>query len=156
MTRTMTRIQTLLALAAIALPSAAIAQTCEGARSANNVKLTLEATGLRNTSGLVAFTVYANDPSKFLAKGGKLAIVRVATTSPMTRACFWLPPEKYAVAVYHDENSDRHFNRTLFFPKEGYGFSNDAKTTFSLPSFSDALFTLPPEGITLRMKIRYP
>jgi uncharacterized protein (DUF2141 family) len=146
----------LLTLAAIASPTAAFAQECGGTRTPDTVKLSMEATNVRNADGLVAFTIYADDKKKFLAKGGKLLIVRVPAASPVTHACAWLPPGKYAIAQYHDENGDMHFNRTLMFPKEGYGFSNDAPTTFSLPAFEDVRFTLPPGGLTIRMKMRYP
>src|SRR3546814_17710345 len=60
--------------------------------------------------------------------------------SPRTSACFWVTPGHYAVAIYHDENGDRKFNRTLTTPKEGFGFSNDAPTTFGLSSFAKVRF----------------
>ncbi len=140
-------------LALGALPVAA--QICTGEQSAGTVKLVTEATDLRNAKGEVAFTVYANDPNKFLARGGKLLRVRVPTVVPVTRACFWLPPGQYEIAQYHDENADHHFNRTLFVPKEGFGFSNDASTTLGIPSIKAARFTLPPGGTTIRMRMRY-
>lgn len=142
-------------LAAAALPTIASAQTCTGTKTADAVKLEVEATGLRNGQGEVAFTVYNDDPKRFLASHGKLLRVRVPAVAPMTHACFWLPPGHYATTHYHDENGDRHFNRVLFTPKEGFGFSNDAPTTFGLPSLKDTLFTLPPEGRVVRMKTRY-
>ena len=70
-------------------------------------------------------------------------------------ACFWLKPGYYAIAQYHDENSDHDFNRTLFRPKEGFGFSNDAPTSVGLPSFASARVALPAGGTVVRMKMRY-
>ena len=32
----------------------------------------------------------------------------------------------YAMAIYHDENSNNEFDTFLSFPEEKYGFSNDA------------------------------
>ena len=52
-----------------------------------------------------------------------------------TRACFWLPPGGYPIAIYHDANGDHDFNRTLFVPREGYGVSNDVPVSFGRPSF---------------------
>ena len=138
------------------VPGQALAQgSCTGTRTAASVRLETVATSLRSGDGEVAFTVYANDPKKFLAKGGKLLRVRVPAVAPVTRACFWLPPGQYELAIYHDENGDRKFNRTLFIPKEGFGFSNDASTTLGLPKLEDARFTLPAGGSTVRMKMRY-
>jgi uncharacterized protein (DUF2141 family) len=108
---------------------------------------------VRNAAGEVAFTVYPDDRRRFLAKGGKLARARVPAGSP--RACFWLPPGSYAVAVYHDENADHDFNRTLLAPKEGFAFSNDAPTSIGLPSLAAARFALPAGGRALPMRMRY-
>lgn len=141
------------AAAAFAPVQAQAAETCEGTPGNGNAKLILEATTLRNAVGEVAFTVYPDDKKRFLSKGGKLVRARVSAANP--RACFWLKPGYYAIAQYHDENSDHDFNRTLFMPKEGFGFSNDAPTSIGLPSFASARTALPPAGTTVRMKMRY-
>lgn len=138
-----------------ALPSAARAQDCVGPASPGATRLFVEATNLRNGAGEVAFTVYPDDKRRFLARGGKLLRARVPATAPVTRACFNLRPGSYAVALYHDENGDRDFNRTLLAPLEGFGFSNDAPTSIGLPSLEAARFALPASGRTLRMAMRY-
>lgn len=144
------------ALSAMLLAAPAAAQTCEGAHAAGTTRLVVTTTNLRNARGEVAVTVYPDDRRRFLASGGKLARVRARAIAPVTRACFWLKPGYYAVAVYHDENADRDFNRTLFAPKEGYGFSNDAPATFALPSFKATRFALAPGGSEIRVRTRYP
>jgi len=148
-------ISRLIAAFLLFLPAQAFAQACVGTRGTGSVRLETVATALRNGKGEVAFTVYANDPKKFLAKGGKLLRARVPAVAPVTRACFFLPPGQYEVAIYHDENADHDFNRTLFIPKEGFGFSNDASTTLGLPKLKDARFTLPAGGTTVQMRMRY-
>lgn len=142
------------AAAALAAQPAA-AESCGGTPGAGKVKLTTIADGVRNAQGEVAFTLYADDKSRFLAKGGKLARVRTASVAPHTAACFWVTPGHYAVAIYHDANGDHDFNRTLFAIKEGFGFSNDAPTTLGLPSFSQTRFAVPAGGATIRMRMRY-
>lgn len=140
----------------VSLSSPAAAQSeCEGQPGPNKAKLEVIATDLRNGDGEVAFTVYPDDRSRFLASGGKLARVRTPTIEPLTTACFWLPAGSYAVATYHDENADHDFNRTLFAIKEGFGFSNDAPTTLGLPSLKSARFSLPASGRTIIVKTRY-
>ncbi|MEG3165807.1 DUF2141 domain-containing protein [Sphingomonas sp. PB2P19] len=145
--------RTLLAGALILSPGVAVAQTCVGTPRNGAVKLAVEATTLQNRTGEVAFTIYPDDKGRFLSKGGKLTRARVSATDP--RACFWLAPGYYAIAQYHDENGDHKFNRTLFLPKEGYGFSNDAPTAVGLPSFAATRFQLPANGRVVRMKMRY-
>ncbi len=141
--------------AAVGTVAATPATACVGEPGAGKVKLEIAATNLRSAKGEVAFTVYPDDRSRFLAGGGKLARDRVITVAPTTRACFWLKPGHYAVAIYHDENGDRDFNRTLFSIKEGFGFSNDAPTTLGLPSFDAVRFQLPDEGRAIAVRTRY-
>ena len=131
------------------------AETCVGTPGNGAVRLTVSATDLRSADGEVAFTLYPDDKRRFLAKGGKLLRARVPAHQPETRACFWLPPGHYALAQYHDENGDRDFNRTLFVPKEGFGFSNDAPTSVGLPAFAAARFAVPAGGTTIRARMRY-
>lgn len=137
------------------LPVTASAQGCVGQGGPGTTRLVVEAVDLRDARGEVAFTVYPDSRSRFLAKGGKLLRARVPARAPVTRACFNLPPGSYAVAQYHDENADHDFNRTLIAPKEGFGFSNDAPTSIGLPSLAAARFVLPAAGRTLRMRMRY-
>ncbi len=139
----------------VAMPGTALAQNCVGLAGPGTTRLVVEATDLRNAAGEVAFTVYPDSRSRFLAKGGKLLRARVPARKPVTRACFNLRPGTYAVAHYHDENRDRDFNRTLVAPNEGFGFSNDAPTSIGLPSLAAARFVLPPAGRVLRMRTRY-
>jgi uncharacterized protein (DUF2141 family) len=142
--------------AAAAMAAPALAQTeCAGTPGNGNVKLEVTATDVRNTKGEVAFTIYPDDRSRFLAGGGKLLRTRVKATAPTTRSCFWLKPGHYAAALYHDENGDRDFNRTLFSIKEGFGFSNDAPTTLGLPSFRAVRFPLAATGGHLTIRMRY-
>lgn len=54
-----------------------------------------------------------------------------------------LPKDSYALAVYHDENKNGKLDKNLFgAPTEAYGFSNNARETFSAPSFEAARIKL--------------
>jgi uncharacterized protein (DUF2141 family) len=140
---------------AIATPSLA-AEDCAG-RSSPNV-LTVQITKVRAAKGEIAVTIYPDDPRKFLAPHGKLLRDRVKAEAPTTTACFYLPqPGTYAIALYHDENGDKDFNRSAVgMPTEGYGFSNDAPTKFSLPAFDTVRFKVGPGPSTTAIRMRYP
>lgn len=142
-------------LMVMAVAPAPAQEACQGRRAPGSVRLDLVATGLRSSAGEVAFSVYPDDSNRFLASRAYIARARIKARAPETRACFWLPAGTYAVATYHDENGDRKFNRTLIAPKEGFGFSNDAPTTFSLPRFAQVRFTVPGAGRTMRIQTRY-
>lgn len=126
-----------------------------GTPAPGSVRLSVEASGLRSAAGEVAFTVYPDNQRRFLAPGGKLLRVRVPARLPVTRACFWLRPGRYALAQYHDENADHDFNRKLLRPTEGFGFSNDPSTSGGVPRLRSVLFSLSAEGRTVRMRMRY-
>ncbi len=65
-------------------------------------------------------------------------------------------PGDYAIALLHDENDNGKADRTLgMIPREGYGFSRDAKVRMGPPKFRDAVFTHGAEKQSLAIKMRY-
>lgn len=142
--------------ASIAFGAPAFAdEGCEGDRTATSAKLVVQVNRIKAPTGEVAITVYPDDVKRFMAPGGKLLRDRVKAASHV-RACFWLPPGTYAVSVYHDEDGDRDFDRTLVgVPTEGFGFSNDAETKIGLPALSAARFRLRPGEKVLPIRMRY-
>ena len=105
----------------------------------------------------MAVTLYPDDPKRFLAPKGKLARQRVAAKTPLTTTCFYLPkPGFYALAVYHDENGDHDFNRTLIgMPAEGFGFSNNPSTKTGLPAYKAVRFEAKAGETESRITLRY-
>ncbi len=66
-----------------------------------------------------------------------------------------LPPGRYAVIAYHDENGDGKLNlRFGMFPKEGYGLSNNPKLS-GPPRFADAALDLPEAGRRIDIRLDY-
>lgn len=128
---------------------------CEGRPT--GTRLIVEVGRLRSNQGEVAVTVYPSDPRRFLAPHGKLLRVRAKADAPMTQACFYLPrPDAYAVAVYHDVNANRDFDRNAVgLPVEGFAFSNDAPSRVGAPSFEAARFTVKPGDTVVRVRMRY-
>lgn len=67
-----------------------------------------------------------------------------------------IPNGIYAVSVFHDENSNSKLDKNfLGIPKEGYGFSNNAKATLLAPSFNDAKFKISTQTVNLKIKMEY-
>jgi uncharacterized protein (DUF2141 family) len=67
-----------------------------------------------------------------------------------------LPPGKYAVTAYHDENG----NGRLDFdptgqPAEGYGVSNDARNPAAPPEFAKAAFEVRDQKSAAAIQIVY-
>ena len=60
------------------------------------------------------------------------------------------------MAVIHDENMNGKLDTHLLgIPKEGYGFSNDAKVFLGVPSFSSASALYNGEILDLTMRLHY-
>jgi len=140
----------------LGLSSAAFAQDCTGRPSATRLIVTVS--NVRAAQGLIAVTLYADDPSRFLARRGSLYVGRVPARAGVTRVCIHVPaPGTYGLAVYHDANADRRFDRTMIgLPAEGYGFSNDAPTLFGLPRFRSVRLAVPRDGFQTGVRLRYP
>lgn len=61
-----------------------------------------------------------------------------------------LKPGKYAFKYFHDENSNKKLDTNLIgIPKEGFGFSNNAKGKFGPPSFEKMIFKINSDTIMI-------
>lgn len=140
---------------AAASPSLAAEDDCVGKKSPH--RISVQVTGVSPAQGEVAVTLYPDDSRRFLAPKGKLARARVKASAPVIRACFWIPAAGvYAIAVYHDADGDRDFDRTAVgMPAEGFGFSNDAPTRIGLPSFDKVRFRARAGESVVPIKMRY-
>ena len=147
---------TLFTAPAAAQPATTPPLGCTGTPSATWINVVAQ--GLRNGNGLLAVTLYEDKPSKFLVRHGSLYVGRVNAEAGTTRMCIFVPkPGVYALALYHDENGNRSFDRTgIGFPAEGYGFSNNPPTLAGLPSFRSVRLNIPRTGLTTRVQMKYP
>jgi uncharacterized protein (DUF2141 family) len=145
-----------LCLSAMMAALAGVAQAASCAGSPSGVKLNVEVTGAKPVKGTLAITVY-DSARHWLAPGQKLLRLRPRVTAGAVRSCFWLPKGgTYGIAVYHDVNADKDFNRTLTgMPAEGFGFSNNVTPRFALPKFRDVRFTAGPGETSQRIGLRY-
>lgn len=110
---------------------------------AGELKLELHGAGMAGNQIRVA--VYsATQPEQFPSddkfyKG----VIGEAAGASLTVTVPDLPPGKYAVAAYVDNNKNGKQDKNFMgVPKEDYGFSNDARGMFGPPSFGAAEFEL--------------
>lgn len=129
---------------------------CTGPASDTWIDVVVE--GVRNGNGLIAITLYPDNPRKFLVRKGSLYVGRVDAQEGSTRGCIHVPqPGVYAIAIYHDENGDQNFDRTgLGLPAEGFGFANNPSTLAGLPAFKSVRLNIPRSGLLTRVRLRYP
>ena len=146
-----------LALAAASVAAPALAQDdCTGPPSAVRFYVSVE--NVRSSRGLIAVTLYPDESRRFLARRGSLYVGRVPARTGTTRVCIHLPSTgTWAFAVYHDEDSSRTINRNAIgMPREGFGFSNNPRTLFSVPTFRSVRIAVPRSNMQTIVRLRYP
>lgn len=106
--------------------------------NAQTVKLDVTVNKIKQVSGVMVISLY-NKESSFPIEGKEFRINLVEVASHSVSTTFNnLVPGEYAVALYHDQNSDEICNLGLFgIPKEGFGFSRNFRPKWSAPHYND-------------------
>lgn len=119
--------------------------------------LTVEVRGIRSGDGRLYVAVHAPQTrDTFPAGEGVAAFRQDAQVGALRFVVRDLPPGQYAVNAFHDENDNGELDTNLFgIPTEGYGFTNDPKTTFGPPDFEDAAVDLGDASELAVMTMRY-
>ena len=105
--------------------------------------LAITITGVKSTDGKIQIGLY-NKKESFPHVDGQYKLFYVDANGFSGIYTFKdLPYGEYAVAIFHDKNSDKICNTNfLGIPKEGYGFSKNFKPRLSSPSFNDCKIDL--------------
>ena len=118
--------------------------------------LHLELDGFKNNRGQAMIALYAN-PAGFLKKNKTPFRIstRIIRNGRVRVTLKDLPFKVYALAVYHDENSNGKLDRNMLgIPAEDYGFSNNVRGRFGPPSFQAASFSLAAKNKNLRIRVK--
>lgn len=111
--------------------------------------LTIEITHLKSSEGKIFLEVYDKDEN----------VIKSVITDIVDDACTvvveGLEDGQYAFRYFHDKNNNQEMDTNgVGIPKEGFGFSNNAKATFGPPKFKKWLFDLT-EDTTVSCKPQY-
>lgn len=117
--------------------------------------LSVTITGLKSNEGGIQIGLYNNKESFPLAdKQYKLFYFNVRAFSGIYTIRD-LPGGEYAVAIFHDKNSDKICNNNILgVPKEGFGFSKNFKPRLSSPDFEDCKLDLN-SNVSITIKLIY-
>ena len=118
----------------------------------------VEVLNIRNGVGTVACALFESRtgfPNEFLRYATNIMVMRIRATQ--ARCDFLdIPPGTYAIAVVHDENRNGKLDTNrLGVPKEGYGFSNDARALLGAPSFAAASFQYDGQSLEQTIALHY-
>jgi len=104
-----------------------------------DVNFTIQVTGFQQNSGQIRIAVY-NKENGFLTPERVYKKIVLDVNQSILRHTVRLPQGDYAIALYHDNNSngicDKNF---LGIPTERYGFSNNIRPILSAPSFKSTM-----------------
>lgn len=139
------------------LVAGAAPASAPGSCAGDGPRLKIVVENVRSDSGEVVMELYPDDPKRFLAHAGRLERVRRKAERSVTSACIDVTtPGMYALALYHDENNDELFNRSIIgLPSEGFGFSNNAPVRLGPPSLSAVRFRVSEGETIVRVRLRY-
>ena len=141
-----------------AIPFAASALLAAPAAPAG--ELVLDLRGIRSGDGRVYAAVHAPaDGVKFPDSAGMIAGTWwLAHPGDLRVTIHDLPPGRYAVNAFHDENGNAELDTNMLgLPSEGFGFANDAMGVMGPPSFAAASVLVEDEStaVTATLTITY-
>lgn len=146
-----------LSVVALLVTTAGAARASPEPAPADTGHVSLTVTGLRSTKGRVmacltarpdAFPDCAKDPQARLASAP-------AAAANIHLEFGAVPPGRYAISAFHDENGNGRLDKSLMIPREGYGFSRDAPVRFGPPSFASAAFAVIAGDQQQSLRMRY-
>ena len=128
-----------------------IAQEVPEYSNSSSFKLQIE--GLKKVEGEIRIAMF--DSKESYTKEPIHAVVITIVSTLVEWEVPTLPFGEYAIAVYHDKNKNGKLDTNfLGIPKEGYGFSNNARGRFGPASWEDAQFTVNSESEIHFIKIK--
>jgi uncharacterized protein (DUF2141 family) len=125
--------------------------------SSESGNIQVEVTGLKNTKGLLGILVFSTDDGFPSDQTKAFREILLPVGEGKNEHTFTdLPYGNYAISVMHDENMNKKLDTNLFgIPKEGTGVSNNVRSAFGAPKFSDAIFILNGKDYKTEIKVTY-
>ena len=115
----------------------------------------ISVSGVREAIGLMTADVYVDDKEKFL-KEGRVGRGQVPAVAETTTLCIALDgPGAYTVAVYHDENANKKFDKTwIGLPDEPFGLSRNPRIGLSAPTFEETFVDVTGPMVPVDIKLK--
>lgn len=140
------------------LPISAVLLSCmllAGHAQGEEFRLVVKLQGVRDNTGSLRASLY-RDPDTFRKEDKAVKVISVPAAKGDAELVFDnVPPGRYAIMAYHDENADQKLNLRLgMFPTEGYGLSNNPKV-MGPPKFADSAFDVTGAKTSIDINLAY-
>ena len=101
------------------------------------IQLNIQITAIKNNTGHIYLSLRDSSNTEIRAIHAPIEDQQCSITINH------LKPGSYSFKYFHDKNDNKKIDTNFMgIPKEGYGFSNNAKGRFGPPDFEDTLFEL--------------
>lgn len=110
---------------------------------------------IRSVEGKIAILVF-DQANGFPGNAQNAIVNRVVDVTALTMNINLgqLPQGNYAIAIIHDKNSNKQFDKNMLgIPKEPFGFSNTERVYFGPPSFAEASIFLSQKSSRIRIRL---
>lgn len=125
------------------------------AASVQPASLEVDVTGLRDTRGAI-HACLTRSPSHFPdCKSDPAALMQTAPAGAQRINFSGVAPGAYALAIFHDANSNRKLDTFMGIPREGFGFSRNPTIRYGAPRFDQVSFELAPGYTRTSVKVQY-
>jgi uncharacterized protein (DUF2141 family) len=125
--------------------------------AANGNRLTVVIDGLKNMKGNVCLSLFSQAEG-FPNRADRAAALQCVAAGNLADGVTFegLSPGNYAIAVFHDANTDGKLNTGVFgIPKEGFGFSQNPSIQIRAPRFNEAAFALSSTPAQIQIQLKY-
>ena len=119
----------------------------------NNLgQLEINITGMQSNKGTIHIAIYDN--AEAFPKERQFIIKKFIPAKQSSITITDLPFGNYAIAAYHDTNSNEKLDKNIFgIPTEPYAFSNGIKPKWKRPIFKEAKFQFNQSKLQLKLQL---
>ena len=113
----------------------------------HDTTLIVEIGRLRNARGVIHACLSRNPKYFPDCKGDPAALLRSVPATTRELRFSGYSPGRYALTLFHDENSNQRLDTIVGIPREGFGFSRNPVVRMGAPKFDKVSIDLP-SGVT--------
>ena len=115
----------------------------------------IKVTHLRSTQGKVRACIVTEHRKYYTCKTPGVRRMAVPAGEEVTLVFRGIQPGRYAVSLIHDENDNDKADTTLGIPREGFGFSRNAKVRTGPPRFESVAFEVGSVPVRQTIVMQY-
>lgn len=115
----------------------------------------IQVEGLRNSRGLVHVCATRNRDHFPDCRGDPASVRQTVPATQRQLRLAGLPPGRYAISLFHDQNSNARLDTFLGVPREGFGFSRNPVIRFGAPKFDSVDIELTPGFTRMSIHMQY-